>query len=528
MEMKKVILFILVFLLLLPSHILADWFSDYSGSIVSNGPAFFENQKRGYATGGSVSYRSGAGGSETFLKFSAPRIDAGCGGIDMTFGGLSYLNPEYLVQAFQNIMQAAPAFAFKLALTNLCSQCDGVMTSLEGLANAINNFAMDECGAAKAAVNAGGDLIAGITGFDSKTGAGEPNWSKRLGEFSKDVNGLSKKIKNLLDWEYCGGFTNHSNQGETVFGMNPTQCKSVLQPSGSLWMKVLQKIGKEDDTTYKNLIGVASALFGDVYFTPPGKTTGTGDDEPAPTGIVEYVPPCATDVLPEDMVNVFMGETSTDGSPEEKDIYIRSYVQALNDDNGLYFRVGDCSVVNSIDTLPKDWQIGVKVENALNDIIVTMIANNGVGSLKDETIEIINQTSTPVYQELNVLAYRYADSGTTISGAEKESLKKMISISHIDYILNHFVSQLETMLGEAEGALYVTAKLSGSEANGKAQIASLRNVLAQFKKGIHVQTSKMLKERVEQMKNLESYYVMKRQYIDSIKKKNLLSAYNGI
>jgi hypothetical protein len=84
------------------------------------------------------------------------------------------------------------------------------------------------------------------------------------------------------------------------------------------------------------------------------------------------------------------------------------------------------------------------------------------------------------------------------------------------------------MLGEAEGALYVTAKLSGSEANGKAQIASLRNVLAQFKKGIHVQTSKMLKERVEQMKNLESYYVMKRQYIDSIKKKNLLSAYNGI
>jgi hypothetical protein len=523
--MKKAGIFILAFLILLPSNIsAAGWFDDYSGSLVSNGPDFFENQKRGYATGGSISYRSGAGGSESFAKFSAPRIDAGCGGIDLTFGGLSYLNPEYLIQAFQNIMQAAPAFAFKLALTNLCSQCDGVMTSLEGLANAVNNLAMDECGVAKAAVNAGGDLVAGITGFDSKTGAGEPNWSKRLGQFSKKVDGLSKKIKNLLDWEYCGGFSNHSNQGNTVFGMNPTQCKSVLQPSGSLWMKVLQKLDKEDDATYKNLIGVASALFGDVYFTPPGNADSADEDEPAPTGVVEYVPPCGTDVLPVDMVNIFMGESGATG----KDIYIRSYIQDLNDDNGLYYRVGDCSVVNSIDTLPQDWQIGIKVENALNDIIVTMIANNGVGELSDDTMEIINQTATPVYQELNALAYRFADSGTTISGAEKESLKKMISISHIDYILNHFVSQLEMMLSEAEGALYVTSKLSGQEANGKAQIASLKNILAQFKGGIQEQTQKMLKERVQQMENLESYYVMKRQYIDSIKKKNLLSAYRGL
>jgi hypothetical protein len=511
--------------MLIPNNVFANWFSDYSSTIVSNGPSTFENQKRGFATGGSLSYRTGTGGTESFLKFSAPRIDAGCGGIDMNFGGLSYLNPEYMVQAFQNIMQAAPAFAFKLALTNLCSQCDSVMTSLEGLANAINNLAMDECGAAKAAVNAGGDIIAKSTAFDGFNGVLD-NWTDRLNDFSGDINKISKKIKNVLDWEYCGGFTNHSNQGSLVFGMNPSQCRSVLQPNGSLWMKVLQKIGKEDDNTYKNIIGVASALFGDIYFTPPGNDSDS--DEQAPAGTVEFVPPCGTDVLPEDMINIFMGETGSDGTPQGKDIYKRSYSKLTNDDLGDYYAVGDCSVVNSASVLPEDWQIGVKSEEALNDIVNVMISNNGSGNLKDETIDMINQTTIPIYQELNALAYRFADSGTTISGSEKESLKQMMSLSHIDYIIGHFVSQLEMMLGEAEQALYVTAKLTGREESGKEQIRSLKNQLARFKSGIREKTQELMRKRVEQMKNLETYYVLKRQYIDSIKKKNLLSAYKGI
>lgn len=95
----------------------------------------------------------------------------------MFWGAFSYLNPEYLVQAFQNIMSAAPAYAFKLALQQLCDPCDDVMSALQQMAQAINNIALDECGSAQALVNLGGDAVTSMLGMDSQTGSSAfGNW----------------------------------------------------------------------------------------------------------------------------------------------------------------------------------------------------------------------------------------------------------------------------------------------------------------------------------------------------------------
>jgi len=74
-----------------------------------------------------------------------PKLRAGCGGIDLVFGGFGYFQPEYLVKFGQKIIQQAPAFAFKIALETFCPSCQKIMTELENLANLINNLSLSSC-----------------------------------------------------------------------------------------------------------------------------------------------------------------------------------------------------------------------------------------------------------------------------------------------------------------------------------------------------------------------------------------------
>lgn len=74
-----------------------------------------------------------------------PKLRAGCGGIDLVFGGFGYFQPEYLVKFGEKIIQQAPAFAFKIALETLCPSCQKIATELENLANLINSLSLSSC-----------------------------------------------------------------------------------------------------------------------------------------------------------------------------------------------------------------------------------------------------------------------------------------------------------------------------------------------------------------------------------------------
>ena len=75
----------------------------------------------------------------------------------MVFGGFSYLNFDNIVEKLKKITTAAPAFAFKIALSTLCKDCDTIMTELEQIANAINGMNFDTC----TALNNWSDKLAG-------------------------------------------------------------------------------------------------------------------------------------------------------------------------------------------------------------------------------------------------------------------------------------------------------------------------------------------------------------------------------
>ena len=94
-------------------------------SITTENAGYYKTQSRGYYTIGSARVRWGGLGTVHPFNMQAPSINVGCSGIDMVFGGFSYLNFEYLVEKLKKISAAAPAFAFKMALSTLCKSIGG-------------------------------------------------------------------------------------------------------------------------------------------------------------------------------------------------------------------------------------------------------------------------------------------------------------------------------------------------------------------------------------------------------------------
>lgn len=142
--MVKKIITVFSIVLILTSSASAGWLDQWFDQQVSSGPNYFEGQKRGYFTAGSFSARIPSS-TDYLFSIEAPRIKAGCGGIDAFLGGFGFTNFDYLVQKFQRLIQAAPVVAFQIALNTLSSQLEGIIGKTEDIINALNSIQLNEC-----------------------------------------------------------------------------------------------------------------------------------------------------------------------------------------------------------------------------------------------------------------------------------------------------------------------------------------------------------------------------------------------
>lgn len=124
----------------------ADWVSNWVNNTVASytGPSHFESGKRGYVTFGSLSVRN-AMINDQLVAFQLPSIRVGCGGIDLFGGGFHFMDFDYLVQQFQNIISAAPAFAFEYALRSISEQSGTIIDSLKSIADVLNQTQYNSC-----------------------------------------------------------------------------------------------------------------------------------------------------------------------------------------------------------------------------------------------------------------------------------------------------------------------------------------------------------------------------------------------
>lgn len=131
----------------------AGWTDDWFNNAVVTGSSSYQNQQRGFYSAGGFQGRLNTAVDHP-ITVTLPKLKSGCGGVDLFLGGMSFLDADYLVQKFQNIIQAAPALAFDIALKVMAKELSDSMSKLEGATNWLNNLQLDDCAISNRVVTA--------------------------------------------------------------------------------------------------------------------------------------------------------------------------------------------------------------------------------------------------------------------------------------------------------------------------------------------------------------------------------------
>ncbi len=228
----------------------SDWTHDWFDAVTVSGPSSFEGQKRGYLSGGQISARYDMS-TDNLFSVTLPRVKATCGGIDLFAGGISFLDPEYLVAKLENILQAAPAMAFNMALKAHCTQCEDIMSKLESMSTYLNSIQANDCRLAE-------QLAGEIFQIEQEI------LGKKLVEASANRDAIDGTAKNYKETQSnisaAGGqvATNHRNDVASC----PAPIKELFQ-SGSVIENAARRVGME------SAADIIRAYVGDIVIDWP-------------------------------------------------------------------------------------------------------------------------------------------------------------------------------------------------------------------------------------------------------------------
>ncbi|HEM56404.1 MAG TPA: hypothetical protein ENO30_06575, partial [Thermodesulfobium narugense] len=174
-----------------------DIMGDYLDHLDVHGGGSTSFNGHNWFFGGGVSFSS-PNANFTPFQIVPPSLDTnGCGGFNAVLGGFSYFNPQYLVTFLQQILQAAPGFAFQIALKTFCPQCAGVLNALTSLANQINALGGNACAIDSAVANG----VAGWIGkqFSNQLGSsGAASSGDTVGSFLNAVTDATNSFSNMI------------------------------------------------------------------------------------------------------------------------------------------------------------------------------------------------------------------------------------------------------------------------------------------------------------------------------------------
>jgi conjugative transfer pilus assembly protein TraH len=196
--------FVLLACLSLPAPAQAQsWAESWFDNVTYSSPGSFEDQTRGYLTAGGMSGRVDVH-NDYLMSMSLPKVRAGCGGIDMFLGGMSFLDPEYLVQKLESILQAAPAVAFQYLLETLDEKMGNIISKMEAATNFLNSIQVNDCRLANRMVHIakGDDNMSGIieemTGYRSVKQGFAKSYQQSREKIEANANNPTEDLKDAL------------------------------------------------------------------------------------------------------------------------------------------------------------------------------------------------------------------------------------------------------------------------------------------------------------------------------------------
>lgn len=220
------------------------WVESWFNNATYTSPGSFSDQTRGYVNAGGMSGRIDVH-NDYLMSMTLPKVKAGCGGIDMFLGGMSFLDPDYLVQKLESILQAAPAVAFQYLLETLDEKMGNIISKMEAATNYLNSIQVNDCRLANRMVQIakGDDNMSGIieemTGSKSVSAGFAKSYQQSREKIQSNKNSPTEDLKDAL--ENC-----------------PTEVTDIFQ-TGSLLAHAASRVGAGD------WAGVMRARVGDVY-----------------------------------------------------------------------------------------------------------------------------------------------------------------------------------------------------------------------------------------------------------------------
>ncbi|WP_342250355.1 conjugal transfer protein TraH [Sphingomonas sp. OTU376] len=220
------------------------WAERWFDNVTYTNPGSFEDQTRGYLTAGGMSGRVDVH-NDYLMSVSLPKVRAGCGGIDMFLGGMSFLDPDYLVQKLESILQAAPAVAFQYLLETLDEKMGNIISKMEAATNYLNSIQVNDCRLANRMVQIakGDDNMSGIieemTGYRSVKQGFAKSYQQSREKIEANNNNPTEDLKDAL--ENC-----------------PREVTEIFR-TGSLLANAAARVGAGD------WAAVMRARIGDVY-----------------------------------------------------------------------------------------------------------------------------------------------------------------------------------------------------------------------------------------------------------------------
>ncbi len=184
----------------------------------------YQDQTGGFYTGGSVFARSKVNNAD-LLSIQMPDYRAGCGGIDLYTGGLSFISMDEFTQLLRSIGSNASGYAFNLALATVTPQIKSVLDGLSNAVREITNQSINSCEAAAT-------LMGGV-------------WPQSDKSSAILCNAMGTSLGKAKDWAQSRQKCGAKGERESINGLKKTEkgkdFKDILGDDFNIAWKALQK-----------------------------------------------------------------------------------------------------------------------------------------------------------------------------------------------------------------------------------------------------------------------------------------------
>ena len=224
-----------------------------------NRPEIWQDQLGNFATGGSLYARTPSTELQ-LLSFDMPSFDAGCGGININFGGFGYISGDQIQSLIKQIGTNALSYTVMLTIKSISPQIADLLENLEAMARFMNAQNINSC-------QLGASIASGLF---PKTEA-----SHRLGCQARKMGGNNGGIGDAMSnyftaREKCNDSKNASEANNT----DKDKDKPILPEEYNLvWYALQKESGSLPDSDKEFLMSISGTVLsvkgkdGNISFT---------------------------------------------------------------------------------------------------------------------------------------------------------------------------------------------------------------------------------------------------------------------